>query len=184
MDLNLNLDTDFDKPIKPQKKRKQKKGSSNFLVFLIVAGIAAYGGWLYYQKTELLTEITRIQSSISTLETQITDSQNDDEKHNFVSPDLTLKAIDERTEWSELILAIKALETGEVTFSNFTVTAEGSTSITGTARSLTAVKNLLTRLQDNPQVIDPFIPNIELNEKIGPGRANVQFEILFNFIPN
>lgn len=184
MDLRFDLDSEFDKPQTTKKQRKNKFSGSNFFVVLVVVGISVYGGSLYYQKTELLTEMDRLQTSITTLETQIQDSQNDDEKHNFVSPDLTLKAIDERTEWSELILAIKAIETGEVIFTNFTVTSEGETSISGTARSLIAVKKLLTRLSDNPQIVDPFIPNIEINDKPGPGKSNVQFELFFTFIPN
>lgn len=183
MDLRFDIDSDFE-PVSPKKHSKKSWSVSSLLVVLVVLVVGAYGGLLYYQKTGLLTELDRLQTSINTLETQITGSQNDEEKQHFVSPDLTLKAIDERTEWSELILQIKALETGEVTFSYFTVTTDGETSIRGTARSLTAVKTMLTRLQNNPQIRDPFVPNIELSEKPGPGLVNVEFDLLFNFTPN
>ena len=183
MNLNLRLEPNFEPlPARGKKPKKSIRRSSVF-VLLVTVSISAYGGFLYWQKTKVLAETARLNTSIANVEKQIKTDQSNDTTNNFVSPDLTLKALDARTEWSELILQVKTLETGEVTFDNFTVSAAGTTSISGQARSMTAIKNLLKRLSENPQVVDPFIPTIELIDKPGPGFDTIKFELRLTFVP-
>lgn len=182
MDFDINIDSDFDTKIR-HKKPKRRVSRSTLLVIMGIVLIALYGFWLFRQKKDLQGQIARIKTSIETLEKQMDETQNGDQKNNFAAPEMVLKAIDHRTEWANLILQVKAFETQDIKFESFTVSAEGKTNITGFARSLTTVKNLLKQLQDDPNVVEAFIPTIKIVDEPEPNNANVSFDLLFTFKP-
>jgi len=172
LDLNVNHQTQHHKNQKPKKKKSKKRDVLVYiLLWIVVLGLTAY---FYWQKQAITEKNQILSKSIGVIEAQLIDDQSGQTLKSIAENKRILtEAKTYRTNWSEVMQAILVYEKNGVEFSSFSVGSDNRISVNARAKSVSAVKELLTKLQTSEEIGNPFVSTITENER------DKDFAILF-----
>ena len=161
--------------------KKHRKITTQNLLILIFFGISVSAAvYLWIKTTQQSKTITQIEAvlekkdkAIATLDT----FEKVDEKNQ--AQEILNRAQKYRIKWSEIYSEITRLENNEISFLSFSTGRDQKVSVSGVAKNMEAVAQLLETLKSNPRTEDPFIGS--LSESEINGRKVYNFPLVFTF---
>lgn len=163
--------------------KKQIKNSSFLTLFtlFVAAVVVGISGWYAIDQYRLTNLQNQLQDRVLTKRETLKEQSGGLEFQQFINTSQALeRAENYRITWSEVVRDILQFESPNIVFEQFSATPEKDIQISGVARSMSDIIQLLETLKTNqPNIKDVFLSQFSENQDAG--QNNYTFELTFQF---
>lgn len=156
-----------------------------FLPTLILVAFVVgllYTAFLVAQKWTFNREITRSQTQISKVQTDLLALQEGSVQELFVAQNLVDRVKGSAVLWSTVLKKIQSLTPVTVFFSSYSFNESGNLQLSGLGSDYKAVSDLLDALEKAPEFKGVFVPSVTLGQA-GDGQSVASFSLEMQFTP-
>lgn len=148
---------------------------STLVIFVFVI-VALYTGFLFFKQSSLNSEIERIATSKTDLETQINQLKTEQVQEVLAAQDLSEKVLAASIKWSKVVKKLQDLTPIGVFYKAYSATKDGSLAVSALGDTYSSVSSVISTIQNSKDFTDVFVPSVTLGAT-SEGNQLVTFSI-------
>ena len=148
---------------------------STTVVFVFVIG-ALYTVFLFFKQSSLNSEIERIATQKTDLETQINQLKAEQVSEVLAAQDLSERVLASSIKWSKVVKKLQDLTPVGVFYKAYTAAKDGTLAVSALGDSYSSVSSVIATIQNSEDFSDVFVPSVSLGTT-SEGKELVTFSI-------
>ena len=132
---------------------------STLVIFVFVIG-SLYTGFLFFKQSSLNSEIDRIATSKTQLETQINQLKAEQVTEVLSAQSLSEKVLASSIKWSKVVKKLQDLTPIGVFYKAYTAAKDGTIAVSALGDTYSSVSSVISTIQKSKNFTDVFVPSV------------------------